>query len=112
VDHRGFSPPWIGLHCRSEEVIGAWPTAAPGHSGLPQLHGEDEELTRVQFRASPEAEGQHGDRVTAVNRLQRRCSMRVVLGCGENRRGVGRGALWNGVLEGSFYMAEGGVPRR
>jgi hypothetical protein len=36
----------------------------------------------------------------------------VVLGCGEKRRGVGRGAVWNGVLEGSFYRAGGGVPRR
>jgi hypothetical protein len=36
----------------------------------------------------------------------------VVLGCGEKIRGVGRGAVRNGVLEGSFYTARGGVPRR
>jgi hypothetical protein len=54
-------------------------------------------------------EGQRGDRTTAVKR--RRRSVRVVLGCGEKGRGVEKGAMWNGVLEGSFYMAGGEVPR-
>jgi hypothetical protein len=57
MDQQGFGPPWTGLHCQPEELIGARPTAAPGHDGLPRLHGEDKVLTGVQFRASPEAEG-------------------------------------------------------
>jgi hypothetical protein len=86
--------------------------AASGHRGLPQLHGEDEELTGVRFRASPEVEGRRGGQMTATKRRQRRHLVRAVLECGEKRRGVGRGAVWNGVLEGSFYRAGGGVPRR
>jgi hypothetical protein len=86
--------------------------AASGHHGLPQLHGEDEELTGVRFRPSPEAEGRRGDRMTAMKRRQRRHLVWAVLKCGEKRRGVGRGAMWNGVLEESFYRARGGVPRR
>jgi hypothetical protein len=72
---------------------------------MPRLHGEGEELTRVQFRASPEAEEQHGDRAMAVKRRQRRCLVRAVLRCGEKRRGVGRGAVRNGVLVGAFNRA-------
>jgi hypothetical protein len=105
VDHRGSSPPCTDLHCRLEELIGARPTAAPGHGGLPQLHREDEELAEVRFRALPEAEGRHGDRATAVKRQWWQRSVWVALGCGEKRRGLGRGAVWNGVLVGSFYRA-------
>jgi hypothetical protein len=110
VDHRGFCPPWIDHHGQLDELIEAQPKAALGHGGLPQLHGEDEELAGVRFRASPEAEEPRGDQTMVVKR--RRCSVRVVLGCGENRIGVGRGLVWNGVLEVSFYRADRGVPRR
>jgi hypothetical protein len=92
VDHRGVGPPWTGLYGQPEELIRAQPTDALGHGGLPRLQGEDEELTGVRFRSSPKAEGRRGDRMTAV----------AVLGYGEKRRGVWRGAVWNGVLEGSF----------
>jgi hypothetical protein len=112
VDHRGFCPPRTGRHCPPEELIGAWPTTALSHGGLPRLRGEDEEVAGVQFRASPKAEGRCGDRAMAVKRQQWRCSVQVALRCGEKRRGVGRGAVWNGVIEGSFYKARGGVPRR
>jgi hypothetical protein len=72
---------------------------------LSRLHGEDKELAGVWFRASPKVEGRRGDRMTAVKR--RRRSVRVVLGCGEKGRGVEKGAMLNGVLEGSFLYGRG-----
>jgi hypothetical protein len=66
VDHRGSGPPWTGLRRRPEELTGALPMGAPVHESLPRLHGKDEELARVQSRASPEVEERHGGRVTAV----------------------------------------------
>jgi hypothetical protein len=71
VDHRGSGPPWTGLHCRPEELIGARPTGAPVHDGSPRLHEKDEELARVWFRAPPKTEERCGDRATAVKKLSR-----------------------------------------
>jgi hypothetical protein len=57
---------WTGLHYRPKEHIGAPPTAALGHGGLPQLHGKDEELAGVQFRSSPKTERRRSDRAMTV----------------------------------------------
>jgi hypothetical protein len=93
VDHRGSGPPWTGLHCRSEELIEAQPTGALVHDGSPRLHGNDEELTRVRSRASPETEEQRGDRETAVKTRRWRRSVRAMLKRGEKRREAWRGAV-------------------
>jgi hypothetical protein len=91
VDHRGSGPPWTSLHRRPEELIGARPTGAPVHRGL---HGKDEELARVWYRASLEVEERRGGRVTAVpNRQRWRRSVRAMLKRGEKRREAGRGAV-------------------
>jgi hypothetical protein len=66
VGHRDPDPSWIGLHCRPKEHLEARPTPALSHDGLPRLHGKDEELTGVQFRASPKTEWRCGNRATAV----------------------------------------------
>jgi hypothetical protein len=93
VDYRGSGPPWTGLHCRPEELIGAQPTGTPVHDGSPRLHGKDEELARVQSRATPETEERRGDRATAVKTRRRRHSVRARLKCGENRREAWRDAV-------------------
>jgi hypothetical protein len=59
---------------------------------LLRLHREDEELTGVRFRASPEAEGRRGDRATT---MKRRHSMRAVLG--SERREEVWGEVWCGM---------------
>jgi hypothetical protein len=46
-----------------------------------------------------------GDWATVVKKWWRKHSARVVLGHGEKRRGVWSGAVQNGVLVGSFYIA-------
>jgi hypothetical protein len=66
---------------------GAWPLGAPGHGGLPRLHGKDEELAGVQFRASPKTEEWCGDRAI------------------EESRGRGGGGWWG---SSPFIVAEGG----
>jgi hypothetical protein len=68
MDHRGSDPPRTGLNCQSVDLIRARPTPTPGHGSLPRLHGKDEELVGVRFRASPKAERQCGDRATTVKR--------------------------------------------
>jgi hypothetical protein len=68
VDHQASGPPWTSLHCRPDELTGAWPLGAPGHGGLPRLHGKDEELAGVRFRASPKTEEWRGDRATEESR--------------------------------------------
>jgi predicted HAD superfamily Cof-like phosphohydrolase len=54
--HRGSGPPWTGLHHRLEELTRARPTGAPVHESSVRLYVKDEELARVQSRASPEVE--------------------------------------------------------
>jgi hypothetical protein len=93
VGHRGSGPPWTGLLCRPEELIGARPTGTPVHDGSPQLHGKDEELARVRSRASPETEERRGDRATVVKTRRQRRSVRAMLKRGEKRREVWRGAV-------------------
>jgi hypothetical protein len=66
---------------------------APGHSGLPRLHGKDKELAGVRFRASPKTERRRGDRATAVKNRRRWRLVRVMLKCGERRRREGGGAV-------------------
>jgi hypothetical protein len=61
----------------------------PVHVGSPRLHGKDEELARVQSRASPETEERRGDRAIAVKTWRRWRSVRAMLKCGE-KRGVER----------------------
>jgi hypothetical protein len=53
---------------------------------LPRLHGKDEELTRVRFRASPKTEEQRGDRATAVKKRRLWRSVRAMLKRGERGR--------------------------
>jgi hypothetical protein len=98
MDHRGSSPPCTGLHCQPEELIGARPTAAPGHGSLPRLHGKDEELSGVQFRASPKREEQRGDRAMAVKKRQRWRSVRAMLNNGERGWRAGGTVEDGGVL--------------
>jgi hypothetical protein len=86
MDHRGSGPPWTGLHYRLEELIRAWPTATLGHGSLPRLHGKDEELDGVQFRASPKTQERHGDRATVVKKWQWWCSVRADHKHGEQGR--------------------------
>jgi hypothetical protein len=102
MDHRGSSPPWTGLHCRSKELIRAQPVAAPGHGGLPRLHGKDEELVGVQFRASPKTEVRRGDLVTAVALGE---SDAQAWRAGKESRGRGGGGRQGSSL---FIVAEGG----
>jgi hypothetical protein len=42
VDHRDSSPPWIGGHCRSQELTGARPLAAPVPESSDRGAGERE----------------------------------------------------------------------
>jgi hypothetical protein len=93
VDHRGSGPPWTGLRRRPEELIGARPMGAPVHESSPQLHGKDEELTRVRSRASPKVEERRGGRATAVPNWRRWRSVRAMLKRGDKRREAGRGAV-------------------
>jgi hypothetical protein len=67
--------------------------AALGHGGLPRLHGKDEELARVWFRASPKTVEWRGDRATSVKKQWRWCSVRAMLKCGERGRRAGGGAV-------------------
>jgi hypothetical protein len=79
--------------------------AAPGHNSLPRLHGKDEELTRVRFRASPKTEERRGDRETTVKKRWR--SVRAMLKHGERGRRARRGSVEDGgVLP--FYSGRGG----
>jgi hypothetical protein len=59
-------PPWTGLRRRPEELTGARPMGALVDESSPRLLGKNEELVEVRSRASPEVEGQHGGRATAV----------------------------------------------
>jgi hypothetical protein len=93
VDHRDFGPPWTGLRCRPEELTGALPTGGPVHESSPQPLGKNEELIRVQSRASPEVEEQRGGRATAVKIRRRLCSVRALLRRGERGKEAGRGAV-------------------
>jgi hypothetical protein len=42
VDHRGSGPPWTGLHCRPEELIGALPLGTPVPESSDQGAGGEE----------------------------------------------------------------------
>jgi hypothetical protein len=42
VDHRGSGPPWTGLHCRPEELIGARPPTTPVPESSDQGAGGEE----------------------------------------------------------------------
>jgi hypothetical protein len=65
----------------------------PVYGSSPQLHGKDEELARVQSRASPEVEGRRGGRATAVQNRRRRRSVEAMLERVEKRREAGRGVV-------------------
>jgi hypothetical protein len=56
------------------------------HDDSPRLHGKDEELARVRFRASPKTEERRGDRAMAVKKWQLWRSMRAMLKRGERGR--------------------------
>jgi hypothetical protein len=43
------------------------------------LHGKDEELAKVRFRASPKTEERHGDRAAAVKKRRLWHSVRAIL---------------------------------
>jgi hypothetical protein len=59
---------------------------APVHDGSLRLHGKDEELTRVRFRASPKTEERRGDRATTVKKRRLWHSVRAMLKHGERGR--------------------------
>jgi hypothetical protein len=67
-------------------VHGSWTTGAPVHDGSPRLHGKDEELVRVRFRASPKTKERHGDRATTVKKRRLWRSVRAMLKRGERGR--------------------------
>jgi hypothetical protein len=73
---------------------------------LPLLHGKDEELARVRFRASPKTEEWRGNRVTAVKKQRRWRSVRVLFNHKERRRRVG--GRWRTVGFFPFYSGRGG----
>jgi hypothetical protein len=66
------------------------------YGSSPRLHGKDEELARVQSRASPKVEGQRGGRAMAVQNWRRRRSVEVMLERGGRRIEAGRGAVKSG----------------
>jgi hypothetical protein len=59
---------------------------APIPDGLPRLHGKDEELAKVRFRASPKTEERRGGRATAVKKRRLWRSVRAMLKRGERGR--------------------------
>jgi hypothetical protein len=73
---------------------------------LPLLHGKDEELARVRFRASPKMEEWRGNRVTTVKKRQRWRLVRVLFNHKERRRRVGGGGGW--WASSPFIVAEEG----
>jgi hypothetical protein len=110
VDHGGAGPRWTldkGSAMTSPELGLA---AAPGHGGSSVMAQRRERGTRSPSRASLRHGQRHGDRATAVKKWQRRRSVRVALGCGENRRRAGRGTMENsGALP--LYRGRGGGRR-
>ena len=54
MDHRDSDPPWTGGHCRSRELAGARPPAAPGLGITGEEAGEVEEATGITLACSSE----------------------------------------------------------
>jgi hypothetical protein len=82
---------------------------APVYGSSPWLHGKDEELARVQSRASPEVEGQRGGRATVVQKRRWRRSVEAMLERREKRREAGRGVVKPG---GGGHLLQGSGERR
>jgi hypothetical protein len=102
VDHWNSGPPWTGLHCRPEELLGAWPTAAPGLEATSQgqgrgvAHGQlDEPLTgaQVAVRLSRDGEGRRRSKAHGGGHSSARGKARRMVS-GEARHG--RGTLLKG----------------
>jgi hypothetical protein len=84
--------------------------AALGHGGPTAVAQRKEGCMGSPSRASPGRGRRCSDRATAVKKWQRRRSVRVALGCGENRRRAGRGTMENsGALP--LYRGRGGGRR-
>jgi hypothetical protein len=67
--------------------------AAMGNSGLPWLHGKDEELAEVRFRVSPKTEERRGDRAMVMKKRWWWGSVRAMLKRGERGRRAGGGVV-------------------
>jgi hypothetical protein len=61
VDHWNFGLPWTDLHCRPEDLLRAWPTAALGLEAVGQGQGRGWRTGNSMSR-SPELRRQRGDR--------------------------------------------------
>jgi hypothetical protein len=57
VDHRNSGPPWTGGHCRSRELVGARPPAAP--------------VSKSSDRRAGEGEGGPANSMAGLSRLRR-----------------------------------------
>jgi hypothetical protein len=84
--------------------------AGPGHGSPLAVAQQKEGCTGSPSRASPGRRWWCGDRLMAVKKWWRWCSVRAVLGCKEKRSRAGRGAVENGGPL-PLYRGRGGVRR-